>query len=143
MIPWRNHTYPLSLHLAVSPITDADTLSNGTQLPIFTTFTCLNGYFNHPSEDALAETLLWADNGGIVAAVAPSGRSLTSQQTPLANSFYEKLLSGEAETLGEALQMAKQLSANQEYLAEVIHTFNLLGDPALRFHRPQTTLNGQ
>ncbi len=123
--------------------TDADTLSNGTQLPIFTTFTCLNGYFNHPSEDALAETLLWADNGGIVAAVAPSGRSLTSQQTPLANSFYEKLLSGEAETLGEALQMAKQLSANQEYLAEVIHTFNLLGDPALRFHRPQTTLNGQ
>lgn len=116
--------------------TDADTLSNGTQLPIFTTFTCLNGYFNHPSEDALAETLLWADNGGIVAAVAPSGRSLTSQQTPLANAFYEKLLSGEAETLGEALQIAKELSANQDYLAEVIHTFNLLGDPALRFHRP-------
>ncbi len=118
--------------------TDADTLSNGSQLPIFTTFTCLNGYFNHPSEDALAETLLWADNGGIVAAVAPSGRSLTNQQTPLANAFYEKLLSGEAETLGEALQIAKELSANQPYLAEVIHTFNLLGDPALRFHRPAT-----
>jgi hypothetical protein len=115
---------------------DAETLINGERLPIFTTFTCLNGYFNHPDVDALAETLIWAKDGGVVASIAPSGRSLTSQQLPLADVFYERLLSGEAETLGEALQMAKKAGSDNDFLSDVIHTFNLLGDPALRFHLP-------
>jgi hypothetical protein len=115
---------------------DATILINGNRLPIFTTFTCLNGYFNHPQVDALAETLLWAEDGGVVAAVAPSGRSLTLQQLPLADVFYQMLLSGEATTLGEALQEAKVASAADDSLYDVIHTFNLLGDPALRFQRP-------
>lgn len=115
---------------------DAHMMMNGNRLPIFTTFTCLNGYFNHPSIDALAETLLWTANGGIVAAIAPSGRTFTSQQTPLANLFYQTLLNREAETLGEALQQAKTTSAGNANLGEVIHAFNLLGDPALRFQMP-------
>jgi hypothetical protein len=115
---------------------DAAILINGGRLPIFTTFTCLNGYFNHPQVDALAETLLWAEDGGVVAAVAPSGRSLTMQQLPLADVFYEMLLSGEAATLGEALQEAKIAGSTNDSLYDVIHTFNLLGDPALHFQRP-------
>jgi hypothetical protein len=115
---------------------DADILINGNRLPIFTTFTCLNGYFNHPDVDALAETLLWAEDGGVVASIAPSGRSLTSQQLPLAQEFYRHLLSGEATTLGEALQLAKITGAENDFLVDVIHTFNLLGDPALKFQIP-------
>lgn len=115
---------------------DAEILINGQRLPIFTTFTCLNGYFNHPDVDALAETLIWAEDGGVVAAIAPSGRSLTSQQLPLAEVFYRRLLSGEVSTLGEALQMAKVAGSDDEFLNDVIHTFNLLGDPALRFQIP-------
>jgi hypothetical protein len=115
---------------------DAEILINGDRLPIFTTFTCLNGYFNHPDVDALAETLIWAEDGGVVAAIAPSGRSLTSQQLPLAEVFFSRLLSGEAETLGEALRMAKLAGAGDEFLNDVIHTFNLLGDPALGFRVP-------
>ncbi len=115
---------------------DAEILINGDRLPIFTTFTCLNGYFNHPEVDALAETLIWAEDGGVVASIAPSGRSLTSQQLPLAEVFFDRLLSGEAATLGEALQMAKIAGSGDDFLSDVIHTFNLLGDPALRFHIP-------
>ncbi len=115
---------------------DAALLSNRDRLPIFTTFTCLNGYFNHPQVDALAETLLWSPVGGVVAAVAPSGRTTTNQQTPLADAFYEALLTGRAGTLGEALAMAKASAADRPSLRDVIHTFNLLGDPALRFQRP-------
>ncbi len=115
---------------------DADILENGHRLPIFTTFTCLNGYFNHPTSDALAETLLWAENGGVVAAIAPSGRSFTSQQEPLADSFYNYLLRGDSLTLGEALLRAKEDASGDADLLEVIHTFNLLGDPALRFNLP-------
>lgn len=118
---------------------DAALLINGNRLPIFTTFTCLNGYFNHPQVDALAETLLWAEDGGVVAAVAPSGRSLTLQQLPIADVFYQKLLTGEANTLGEALQAAKMAGAADPFLHDVIHTFNLLGDPALHFQRPSPT----
>lgn len=116
---------------------DAETLLNNDRLPIFTTFTCLNGYFNHPNDDALAETLLWAEDGGIVAAIAPSGRSLPTQQDPLAEEFYNLLLSSGEPSLGEALRAAKVAGSDDPYLAEVIHTFNLLGDPALRFHLPQ------
>ncbi len=115
---------------------DAEILINGDRLPIFTTFTCLNGYFNHPDVDALAETLIWAEDGGVVASVAPSGRSLTGQQLPLAKVFYNSLLSGEAKTLGEALQMAKSAGSHDDFLSDVIHTFNLLGDPALGFQLP-------
>jgi hypothetical protein len=115
---------------------DAEILENGVRLPVFTTFTCLNGYFNHPTSDALAETLLWAENGGVVAAIAPSGRSFTSQQEPLADSFYNYLMHGESLTLGEALLRAKEDASGDADLLEVIHTFNLLGDPALRFILP-------
>lgn len=115
---------------------DADILINGERLPIFTTFTCLNGYFNHPEVDALAETLLWAEDGGVAAAVVPSGRSLTSQQKPLAEVFFQSLFSGEAKTLGEALLLSKTAAAENAGLHDVIHTFNLLGDPALHFQKP-------
>lgn len=115
---------------------DADILINGQRLPIFTTFTCLNGYFNHPEVHALAETLMWAEDGGVVAAVAPSGRSLTSQQRPLAAVFFQSLFNGNAETLGEALLLSKEAGADDAGLRDVIHTFNLLGDPALHFQMP-------
>lgn len=122
---------------------DAGNLANRDRLPIFTTFTCLNGYFNHPQVDALAETLLWARDGGIVAAVAPSGRTTTSQQVPLADQFYSSLLNGQALTLGEALQIAKISASANDNLRDVIHTFNLLGDPALRFQRPPAPASQQ
>jgi hypothetical protein len=115
---------------------DAEILINGQRLPIFTTFTCLNGYFNHPEIDALAEALLWAEDGGVVAAVAPSGRSLTSQQQPLAEVFFQSLFNGDAATLGEAMLLSKTAGADTAGLRDVIHTFNLLGDPALHFQLP-------
>jgi hypothetical protein len=71
-----------------------------------------------------------------VAAVAPSGRTTTSQQIPIAGEFYSSLLSEEVRTLGEALQRAKVAASDDSSLQDVIHTFNLLGDPALLFQLP-------
>jgi len=73
-----------------------------------------------------------------LSAKGSAGRTTTSQQFPLADSFYNALLSGQATTLGQALQQAKMAAAENPELIDVIHTFNLLGDPALRFHRPAT-----
>ena len=120
----------------VLTVDDAEGLGGTGRYPIFTTFTCLNGYFNHPQVDALAESLLRVEDGGIVAAIAPSGRSLTNQQQPIADVFFNQLLTRDAATLGEALLIAKAEGADNEFLRDVIHTFNLLGDPALRFQHP-------
>ena len=134
-VGWINYVGHGSLRVwgdeRVLQVEDATALQNSDRLAIFTTFTCLNGYFNHPQEITLVEALLWHEGGGIVAAVAPSGRSLTSQQMPLAEGFYRLVASGEVNTLGEALQRAKSAEANNPLLADILHTFNLLGDPAL------------
>lgn len=115
---------------------DASDLRNRGRFPIFTTFTCLNGYFNHPDVDALAETLLTAPNGGVAAAIAPSSRTTTHQQFLVADIFFAQLLGGEVSTLGEALQIAKQENATNSTARDVIYSYNLLGDPALQFHLP-------
>ena len=120
-------------------VEDAPTLTNRSRLPIFTTFSCLNGYFDHPQDDALAEALLFAPTGGIVAAVAPSGRSLRSQQIPINDSFYTTYLSGQQPTLGETLLTAKRSHLSDPFLDNAVHTFNLLGDPALTIFLPETT----
>ena len=112
-------------------------MRNRGRFPIFTTFTCLNGYFNHPDVNALAESLLIAPNGGAVAAIAPSSRTTTFQQFQVANVFFTQLLSGEVTTIGEALQMAKQANAENENAYDVIYSFSLLGDPALHFYIPE------
>jgi hypothetical protein len=121
---------------AVFTGSDADMLTNGSRLSIFTTFTCLSGAFTQPYVDSLAESLLWVENGGIVAAVAPSTRSQMSRQLSLAKHFYDHLLSGETDTLGEALTLTKMASAREPALHDAVYTLNLLGDPALRFHQP-------
>lgn len=117
---------------------DVRLLLNNDWLPVFTTFTSLNGQFNHSTADSLAETLLWTHNGGIVAAVAPSGRTFAWQQTPIADAFYDVLLSGEAGTLGQALLRAELVTFQGSNLTDTLHSCNLLGDPALQVYRPQS-----
>ncbi|MGH9822860.1 MAG: C25 family cysteine peptidase, partial [Blastocatellia bacterium] len=56
-------------------LTDSSALSliNGQNLPFFSLMTCLNGAFNDPVLDSLAESLLKAPQGGAVAVWASSG----------------------------------------------------------------------
>ncbi len=124
----------------VLSVEDASMLNNRSRLPIFTTFSCLNGFFDHPRDDSLAEALLNTPGGGIVAAVAPSGRSLRSQQIPIKNTFYATYLSGEVATVGEALLVAKRIHLSDTFLDNAVHTFNLLGDPALTIFLPDSTV---
>ena len=110
----------------------ASELNNGQRLPVFINMTCLTGLFSHPSEESLAETLLWAQNGGAIAAIAPSSLTLPNNQKPLNAALLKELLSTEDLTVGEALMRAKQsvpLGNNNQQ--DIVATFNLLGDPAL------------
>lgn len=111
----------------------ASQLSNGDQLPIYINMTCLTGLFTHPKEPSLAESLLWAENGGAVAVFAPTSLTLPTDQTQLNSALLEAMLTGEATTLGEAIVTAKStIPLESENARDVVATFNLLGDPALK-----------
>jgi hypothetical protein len=108
-------------------------ITNGDKLPIYINMTCLSGLFSHPNQESLAESLLWSTEGGSVAAIAPTSLTLPTSQSRLNSTLLEELLSPERPTIGEALMTAKQavtLSGANEH--DIVATFNLLGDPALR-----------
>ncbi|MCA9949733.1 MAG: hypothetical protein KDE48_08815 [Anaerolineales bacterium] len=121
---------------AILQTSDVQKFKNEMRPPILTTFTTRNGAFADPQQDTLVESLLQANNRGIVAAVAPSGQPLMDRQIPLAEQFYMQLVNAEQPTLGAALLQMQNNAANDPALQEIMPTLNLLGDPALRIHLP-------
>lgn len=115
---------------------DVPLLKNQRRLPVFTTFTCSNGAFALPNTTSLAEELLWAEHGGAVAVIAPSGRLLPADVPAVAGAFYTAIFAEEEATVGEALLAAKSGPAEYTHAADVLHLVNLLGDPALTVHKP-------
>ncbi|MER2598408.1 MAG: C25 family cysteine peptidase [Caldilineales bacterium] len=116
-------------------IEDAAKLDNQVT-PVMLTMTCLVGYFHHPSVSSMAEVLLFNPQGGIVAGFVPTSESLATDQSELAAAIYSHLFN-DAPTVGEAIMLGKQdLSAERDLMQDLIETFTLLGDPALRLQRP-------
>jgi len=114
----------------------ASALTNGARTPILFTPTCLDGFFYHPQKNSLAEELLFQDEGGIVAGVVPTGLSLPQAQEELMRALFAEMFSRPAPSLGDALTRAKQrVNGAAPDTREVIDTFVLLGDPALRAWR--------
>lgn len=114
---------------------DASALRNEA-LPFMMTMTCLVGYFHHPQATSMGEALLFNRSGGVVAALVPTSESLATDQSELASNIYTHLF-GDAGTVGEAIMLGKQdLSAERDLMQDLIETFTLLGDPALRLQRP-------
>lgn len=113
---------------------DVGALSNGDRLPFLFTPTCLDGFFYHPQQDSLAEQLLTQRHGGIIAGLAPTGLSLTPAQEKLGLGLFDALFRARDGTIGEAIVRAKRaLNPGDAAEREVIDTFTLLGDPALRW----------
>ena len=111
---------------------DVSQLTNGARLPVFLAFTCAVGDGSYPGWDSLAETLLWRQGGGAVAALAASGMSDNSQAHIL-NLSVVKTLSGpgRSQTLGEAVAAALTDFARQGGQRYMRDIYPVLGDPAL------------
>ncbi len=111
------------------------TLNNLTQLPVILSLTCLDGYWLHPitaTQAGLMETLLRASNGGDVASFSPTGLGLATGHDVLQEGFYRALFANDAQRLGRAALAAKLelFAAGHDY--DLIETFTVFGDPALR-----------
>jgi hypothetical protein len=116
---------------------DIAALRNGSKLPFVVTMTCLDGYFHHPQADCLAEELLLAEGKGALAAFAPTSELLPAEQDALVKALFEILFASDAPTLGEAVMRAKRsLPDGGRGYEDLIETYTLLGDPALRLVQP-------
>ena len=111
---------------------DVSQLSNGARLPVFLAFTCAVGDGSYPGWDSLAETLLWQQGGGAIAALAAAGMSDNSQ-AHLLNLNVVNTLSGPGarQTLGDAATTALTNFARQGGQRYMRDIYPVLGDPAL------------
>ncbi len=107
---------------------DAVVLDNADHLPVFLMMTCLNGYFNDPSLDSLAEKLLMNPRGGAVAVWASSGQTLPGGQWAVNQEMYRQMFSAPQVRIGDAARAAKVATTD----VDVRQTWILFGDPTMR-----------
>jgi len=110
---------------------DANSLTNGTRMPVVTAMSCSIGNFTRPGFNCLAETLLLRDGGGAIAVWAPSGLSLDEYAGSLDRNFYNEVFQRCDGILGEAILAAKQEYSCDQLMQYIPGIYNLLGDPAL------------
>jgi Peptidase family C25 len=112
---------------------DAAALANGEMRPVVLAITCLNGYFQDPVLESLAESLIKAERGGAVAVWASSGMCDSGPQALLDQEMFRAIFAGGgssagALTLGEAVMRAKSSIGDRD----VRLTYILFGDPTSR-----------
>ena len=102
------------------------------KLFVLLSWSCFDGAFTGPWDASLAWAFVGNPKGGAVAAVASSSLSQPASVDLLSRAVNYQLTSGMAQTIGEALYNAKQQVAEVPGIssADVVATFNLLGDPA-------------
>lgn len=113
---------------------DLPALLNDRRLPVVVEMTCFTSAFHRP-EPTLDEDLVALSGGGAVAAWGPTGLGVGTGHGYLSDGFFSAVFAEGAETVGEATLAGKlELVANGQNL-DLLDTFTLLGDPALRLNR--------
>ena len=106
-------------------------LNPQAQQPLLLTMNCLNGYFQFPLFDSLAESLLKAEGKGVIAAFSPSGLSLDGPAHLYHRLLLTELLHGGHHALGDAILAAQTNYVDAGGYLELLSIYHLLGDPAL------------
>jgi len=109
-------------------------LNNGSRLPIVVGMTCFTGAFQRP-EPTLDEATLTHPGGGAVATWGATGLGISTGHASLDEGFFQALFASNPANLGQAAWSGKiRLAATGQNL-DLLDTFTLLGDPALRPNR--------
>ena len=116
---------------------DIGRLTNSNKLPIILSMTCLDGYWLHPgrggnSSSSLVEELIRANAKGAVAAFSPTGLGVATGHEALHRGFYESMFQDGIWELGSAALAAKLELYSTGANLDLLHTFTIFGDPAMR-----------
>ncbi|MBV7335796.1 hypothetical protein KFU94_47670 [Chloroflexi bacterium TSY] len=116
---------------------NVDALNNGERLPVVVVGNCLNGFFAGAKESpSLAEVLQRRKAGGAIAVWAPSGLGYPDDHAVLLHEFYRAMFADSSQTIGAATTAAKlAIFAGNQHRRELVETYVLFGDPALRLAR--------
>ena len=108
---------------------DALALTNTNGLSLFITMTCLNGYYQDPVVDGLAESLMKASRGGAVAVWASSGMTSPGNQAVLNQQLYRLLFDRTVNgSMGDLTMRAKSAILDPD----IRRTWVLFGDPSMK-----------
>ncbi|MEW6776674.1 MAG: C25 family cysteine peptidase [Bdellovibrionota bacterium] len=107
-------------------------ISNADKLAVLTVFDCLNAYFINPYSPSLGEVFLRDPDSGVAAFWGPTGLSPPNLQHTVAEAFYHSTLVDGVVRLGDATRAAFQAAAADPNFPDLVNTWVLLGDPALR-----------
>lgn len=111
---------------------DAGLLTANTRLPVAITMGCLDGYFDWPNRPSLAETFNRLPGAGTIAHWSPTGLGVATGHDVLHREFYRALQADPFRTLAVATETAKVELYAEGHSPDLIHTFMIFGDPALR-----------
>jgi hypothetical protein len=126
---------------------DIPSLNNPNQLPVILSLTCLDGYWLHPGliptpSPSLIEELLRSPSKGAVAAFSPTGLGVATGHDFLWRGFYDATFRDGNWILGEAALAAKLDLYSTGGNLDLVHTYTIFGDPALKIKTPyQFALN--
>lgn len=123
---WQQWAAERFLHLD-----DLAMLSNDRRLPLVAEMTCFTGAYHRP-ELTFDETLLIQNGGGAVTVWGPTGLGVDAGHTYLSQGFVDALFSDGVGTVGEAALSGKIALTESGQSLDLLDTFLLLGDPALR-----------
>lgn len=110
---------------------DLAALHNGRRLPLVVGLTCYTAAFQRP-EPTLDEELVVLDGGGAVAGWGPTGLGSYTGHELLSEGFFRAVFVDEVETVGQATLQGKLYLASFGLNPDLVDTYTLLGDPALR-----------
>ncbi|MGH9443509.1 MAG: C25 family cysteine peptidase [Thermoanaerobaculia bacterium] len=110
---------------------DALALTDGSTLPVVISMDCLNGLFQDPVQDTLAEVLLKDSSTGAVAVWASSALTEPVAQGQMDRALYAQLLKAGPPRIGDAMLTAKKATNDQD----VRRTWILFGDPTMYLAR--------
>lgn len=117
---------------------DTASLANGDRMPVLLSMDCLDGYWIHPdpSVRSLAVRMLTLPDAGVPAAFSPSGLGVATGHDALHRGFYDATYGNGNWMLGPATYAAKValFSSGDNY--DLLNTFTLFGDPAMRVATP-------
>lgn len=116
--------------------TEMPRLVNSGRLPIVLSWTCLDGYWCYPGLPCLEEELLISQDKGSVAGFSPTGLGLATGHDLLWRGFYRSIYQTGTRQLGPATIDAKLALWATGTFPDLIATYTVFGDPALRLPLP-------
>jgi len=118
-------------------VADLPSLTNADTWPVMLPMTCYDGFYHYPTVSSLGESIVRMDGKGAIASWSPTGLGVQTGHKWLAEGFFDALFNRGITRLGPATTEGfLNLLAGTPNFHELIDTYVLFGDPALRLALP-------